>query len=535
MTPQQDELAAARRTIPSMFFGGQRLPIDKMDAHTLVVGATGSGKTLMIRTWMQGALREQIGIDPPVYGSLRYRGLVYDAKRDMLPCLAGMGLDDSQIINLNPFDERGWAWDIAKDVTSPARAHHVATILFPIHEGTQNPFFQEAAQVLLRNAFIALHRKCEGKWTLSDVINALSCVEYAKHLLRQCEMTRMAEYQYLKTHERTVGDIIATLANRIAPLAIIASLWDKVPPERRISIRDWYQQSDPSVLVLGVDETIRTMMDAVNQVIFKLFADHALNLPEHAQDRGPIQQTWAFVDEVQQAGKLDGLTQLLTRGRSKGVHVVLGFQDIDGMHAVYKQPEADAIISQCGNTAMLRVNSAKTAKWMADLIGANEFVDTVENRGTTSGRGGGPGGSTWNESQQINYNQQIRITHPVLPVQFQRLAPPGARYGIQGYFLTPHLRWWGTTLNWDYTLEYLAAPRRPKDDNYSAFKPRSDNDQYLKPWDDARMHELGLPNLPVLENSGLPSPKHRTAGTPGRELQIPDNPPPRRGDLDDRP
>ncbi|MFX8836738.1 type IV secretion system DNA-binding domain-containing protein, partial [Acinetobacter baumannii] len=70
--------------------------------------------------------------------------------------------------------------------------------------------------------------------------------------------------------------------------------------------------------------------------------------PTTAKDSG-MQQAWFFLDEVREAGELDGLSRLMTKGRSKGACVVLGFQDIDGMRDVYGDQVANEICAQCNN------------------------------------------------------------------------------------------------------------------------------------------------------------------------------------------
>ena len=64
-----------------------------------------------------------------------------------------------------------------------------------------------------------------------------------------------------------------------------------------------------------------------------------------------------FLDDVREAGKLDGLSRLLNQGRTKGACVVLGFQDSDGMRDVYGEYVANELVGQCANKAILRVEN----------------------------------------------------------------------------------------------------------------------------------------------------------------------------------
>ena len=87
------------------------------------MGTTGAGKTLLLHRLMRSVLptigkRRLDGI------SLDRRALVYDAKGDVLSALHEMA--DCRIVTLHPFDARGAAWDMARDITSPAAALQAA-------------------------------------------------------------------------------------------------------------------------------------------------------------------------------------------------------------------------------------------------------------------------------------------------------------------------------------------------------------------------------------------------------------------------
>ena len=97
-------------------FGGLQLPAAAAEFHFLVMGATGSGKTLTIRFLMQSVFQKANGC----------RALLYDAKRDLILILDGMGVPKSKIKIFNPFDDRSVAWDMAADITSPATAWQLA-------------------------------------------------------------------------------------------------------------------------------------------------------------------------------------------------------------------------------------------------------------------------------------------------------------------------------------------------------------------------------------------------------------------------
>ena len=62
-------------------FGLFELTDEDMGGHTLALGSTGSGKSLILRILMQSVLQV-------VGQGLGYRALVYDAKQDAIPIIS---------------------------------------------------------------------------------------------------------------------------------------------------------------------------------------------------------------------------------------------------------------------------------------------------------------------------------------------------------------------------------------------------------------------------------------------------------------
>ena len=366
------ELAAALQKDgeEGVFWGGLWLPIEVATSHFCVVGATGSGKTLTLRLLMQSVL-------PRIANSGDTRALVYDAKMDALPYLVGMGIAEERIVNLNPFDERGAAWDMAADITSPVSALQLATILIPDDRSTKQPFFPNAARELLTAVVMALIHVKPGTWTFRDVILTACSMEELRELVSRTPYTS-GVLEYFK-NDKTASDILSTLREKLSTYRFIAAAWSRA--ERKISLKEWLESD--SILLLGNDEAMRSAVDSVNRLMFKRIGELVL-----AQRESETRRTWIFLDEVREAGKLEGLAALATKGRSKGVCLVLGLQDIEGLREVYNPYVAQEILGQCSNKAILRLENPGTAEWAAKLFGTREALE--ERKSRSENKGGGP-------------------------------------------------------------------------------------------------------------------------------------------------
>lgn len=458
--------------------GACHLPLRLASSHLAVIGATGSGKTLLQRLLMQSAL-------PLVGTGLGHRALVYDAKQDLLPLLAGMELT-APIHVLNPLDARGCSWDMAADVTSPAAALQAATLLIPKATSDANPFFSNAARHLLYGVLLALILGAPQRWTLRHVILVLRDEALLRRVLESTEATRHL-LQYCE-HPATFQNILSTILTRIAPYEIIAAAWDRAG--QRLSLRRWLESE--SLLVLGNDEDNRAALDTMNQLIFKRLSELILAQPELPADSPRL--TWILLDEVRQAGRLDGLSALMTKGRSKGAAVLLGFQDIGGLREVYGREAADELVGQCNTKVILRLNSPETARWASQVIGASEFVETRKARSRS--RAFRENGFRESASTGVSFSDNLVKRELVLDSEFLDLPETSPEHGLTGYFISSVTGVFRDHLGGPWLAQNLKPPR----DAVPNFCPRPEAHQYLRPWTERDALELGL----------APQPAHQT-------------------------
>ncbi len=455
-------------------WGGGVLPGNAETSHFIVVGTTGSGKTLTVRRTMREVLPD-IGFEDD------QRALIYDAKQDVLAYLSAMGIE-CPVVTLNPFDARCASWDMASDIRTPSAARQLAKILVPSEKGGGNTFFTLGARDLLAEIVMTLIRTAPDAWTLRDLVLAGRSGEMLETVLSATPSGQRLYDTYFHD-ERTGMNVLATLRTNMAELEPVASLWQKA--EWTVSLEDWV--SGNFILVLGSDESVRAALDSLNRLIFRRLVDLVLSSEESSSRR-----SWFFLDEVREAGKLDGLTSLLTKGRSKGACCVLGFQDVEGLRDAYGVHLANELMGMCSNKAILRLESSETADWASKLFGETE---RIELRDSMSSDG------SFRRSSRTKSEQRVK-SDSVMKSEFLSIPATTMETGLTGYYLSPTL---GAYRNETSLLAVLGDVGEPTEPN---FIERSSDEQWLTDWQEADLQRLGLMELLAADGEATTERQH---------------------------
>ena len=475
-------MARTRREV----WGGRGLPKKSANGHYCVVGCTQSGKTVTIRHLMQSVL-------PAIVKGSNQRALVYDPKGEMYRILHGMDLA-CEIKTLYPSDARCYAWDIAADVIDPNSVKTVAEVLVPEEEDTQK-YFPRAARQLLEGLLQVFVDKGKGEWTLEDVLVVMRNAKILQAIFERSGAQRYLVDTYFRP-AKTFESTMSTLDTFIGRYQTIAACWAHTDKEKRTSLRDWAPRRDrdglgeSSILLVRRDPEAESALDPMNRVLFQRLIQLLLSGPEVREcEKGKAPKTWVFFDEASKAGNIKGLDDLLLQGHSKGVRVVLGFQDISAMWKEYGKDAANALVGQCEIKAILQLRSPETAEWASKLVG--RYRGKERRKTTSKSRSDGPGGTSFQVGKSYTMDRVERDA--VLYSEFYRLSRNSPEGHMEGYYQIPHV---GTArLEYDFTVGLKKAAKATKVPEVVS-RPRSH--QYLRPRLTSQdLERLGLAGLDI--------------------------------------
>ena len=446
-------------------WGNQWIPMSAAVQHFLAVGTTGSGKSLIQKLLLKEPLSQiQNGSDS--------RAVIFDAKNDIARYLRQINVS-CPVYSLNPFESSkqfpiAVAWDIAKDITSPARALNLACSLIPQEKGGNNQYFTDAARQVLVGVIESFIRHSPETWTFTDlVIVCLSQSRIKCLLARDANGREVAESFF--GDDRTGYQVFTTICSKMSSFKTVAALWQRNP--RKLSIRDWLKSD--SILLLGANATVKKSLDAINEQIFRVMVEE-IDIQANSVSR----RTWVWIDEARLSGPLlkgDLLPFLAVKGRSRGVAIVIAFQDIEGLREAAGVRIANELVAQFSNKALLRMESNECASWAAKQFGQFETIEYFTNH------------SQLNEA----VSAQRTLRDSVLPSQFLSLAPTSREHGLNGYFITTQNGATRTTV----VGSELQRVADVLDMNNTAQSLQFEEDQWLLSWQHEDYVRINFTNL----------------------------------------
>ena len=445
-------------------WGNSYLPESAAVRHFLVAGTTGSGKSLVQKLLMTDPLKR-------ITKNSDRRAIIFDAKGDSADFLIQIGVR-CKVYNFNPFggdDSRSVAvaWDISKDICSPARAQNLAASLIPSEKSGNNQYFTDAARQVLAGVVGSLIRHSPFDWTFADLVYISVSKERIESVLKRDKRGQEVLDSFF-AEERTSFQVFTTMVSRMAYYRPVAALWQSIP--RKLSIRDWLQSE--SIVLLGSNATVKTSLDAINQQIFRVMVEE-IDVQTNSESR----RTWIWIDEARLAGSLlksELLPYLAVKGRSRGAAIVLAFQDIDGFKEAAGERIANEIVAQCSNKALLRMESEGSAAWASKTLGQYETIEAFRSENQ----------SGWFQS----ISEQRVQRDAVLASEFFGIPVTNAANGLTGYFVTSEDGAYRGTISGRDLMRF--APDAAE--SVSVRSQITDQCQWLADWEMADFRRLSL-------------------------------------------
>ncbi|KEO89743.1 conjugal transfer protein TraD [Erythrobacter longus] len=341
-------LAEAGHYMPA-HLAGVSWPWRLEQSHTMLIGTTGTGKTVALTQLVTEARqRGQRAVIFDLTGA--FIEAYYDPARDII---------------LNPIDARCPVWSVFNDCSSEAEFHAAAEALVPHDGGGSEQFWVLAARMLFVEMCLHLSRK--GTATNEALAQKLMTADLSE--VHKLMRGTMADPLTAPEAARMAESIRAVFNANAKVLKLLPS------EGPRFSVRDWVKgDCEPgSILFLSA----RYVDMSISSQLLTLWLDTAMNTLmtlERTQDL----KMWFLIDELGALHRLPALEKGLQTARNFGGAIVTGVHAFAKLKEIYGENMAMTLSSLARTKLILATADRETATWCSDFIGHRQVRDMEE-------------------------------------------------------------------------------------------------------------------------------------------------------------
>ena len=369
--------------------------------HTLIVGATGAGKTQTLLPMIKRAI-ELAEEDK------NRRVVIYDYKGDF----AERFFDQDKHFLFYPDSDYCVNWAMLEEIEEDSELATLASSFIPVH--ANEDFWKTAPRQVLTGILRSIRRKnlrkaffepesenLEPKLSTDD--SNLQIYEAVAELdIEQLREFLENKYKvYLEAKETAAGILseLRNAANSIENITHLKGNWNT---------RRWLKEDqEKRVLFVYNDPAKQVEYTPIFNAFFSMIIQNLLRQPESKVKY----DTYLFLDEIGTLGNIGKIRDALTLGRSKRLRVFAGVQDIAQFEDNYGKVTARTLLNNMRNIVALSTPDPETAEYLSKRLGEIEIEEYQDAWGVQD------------ERETLTFSRQKRMHRLVLPVEIQNLEP----------------------------------------------------------------------------------------------------------------
>lgn len=364
-----------------------------LSRHILLLGGIGVGKT----NTFNHLIRELFTKD---YSETKDNvTVIFDTKGDFYKEFYTPG--DIVIANGKEYEDTTFYWNIFEDIKAAGEdeesqemmCREISKALFSDRKSASQPFFANAAADIFSKTMIHFLRRQKVFDAEGKNINVLNNQELIKFLqqasvqqyIKMCKM-----YPDFKGTLSYFGDGSSNQAlgvfgelNSMINDYFVGVFAKKAPEGREFSMRKSIRNKGNQKIFIEYDLTVGETLTPMYRLLIDLALKEALGRSRSAGD------VYMIIDEFKLLPKLQHIDDALNFGRSLGIKVVAGIQNITQLYDIYGESRGAVIASGFSNLFAFKTIDAESRNYVSRVFGKNyysmsyfnsagEFVD--ENR-----------------------------------------------------------------------------------------------------------------------------------------------------------
>jgi len=351
------------------------VPLDAelLSRHLMFLGGIGTGKTNAIEQIIS-QLKRNMTLDDVM--------IIFDTKGDFYRSFYKPGdivisNDDTATGSNNPD-----YWNIFNEIENDEHLEEniieISKTLFQQKlEKTNQPFFPNAAKDLFASVLTHFTRNKEtlkaDNQTLRSFFDSSQTAQLREILNQHDDMKAMISYIADDRSPQTQG--VMSELQQISREIFLGNFKKK----GALSIRNLVRSKGSKIIFIEYDIGIGAMLSPVYSLLFDLAIKEALC---RKKSEGNV---YLIADEFKLIPNLQHIDDAVNFGRSLGVKLMIGIQNVEQIYESYGEQRARSIMSGFLTTIAFRVNDASSKYYIQNLFGGNRkkdiYMSTVQTKG----------------------------------------------------------------------------------------------------------------------------------------------------------
>ena len=330
---------------------------DMETQHTLVTGATGSGKTNLIHNLL------------PQIESKFMPAIVIDQTGEMIAKYYNKERGD---IIFNPFDSRSKAWDFWADCGTAAEQKKFAKILMSFNRkqsgGGADKFWELAGTEVV----VAILEYAKAKRLTIEDIAFMACYAGVDDLKKKLKMSKAAPH-LSEDSKQTAASVVSVMATGAEPLTYLRSS----SPNGSFSMKEHFaniENGSNAWLFLATKPSSRELTLPLLACLTELALARLVDVGINRNRR-----VWTVIDELPALGRLPALSFLMSEGRKYGASVIAGMQSINQLFENYGERAGSTIFGQFATCFFFKVTEPVISKMITARCGTETLIRNQKN------------------------------------------------------------------------------------------------------------------------------------------------------------
>ena len=367
--------------------GELKLPRDFETSHFLVLGTTGSGKSVLLNQIL-AQVNER-----------NEKAIIYDVKGEFLSKHGKP--DNKNNLVFYPFDTRSLRWSVFNEIRHKPDFDMIATALLqPPKDANDNKYWYDAARDVFRAGMLFLYlNNMRKNRDIIDFFNKPMAEIIAS--ISSLPLEERSALKHIDGDSKPAMGVMSTLQAGVPFLRYIAD------QDGDFSFRDFIRdQKDRRHLYLLNIRNYEPIFKPLITFVIDIMIREVLSLPDDREKR-----IFFLVDEFASLGRLSSIFDFISMARSKGGSMILANQDLGAIESLYGRPLLKTFYNNLNNKFILRIEDPETSRFLSEAFGEREIVKKMESRSMSPG--------DWGDRHTIS--DQDKIEKLILQSQFQDL------------------------------------------------------------------------------------------------------------------